>query len=464
MRNPVLSSLRSRAGLGVLGACALTAALAPATASASGFDLSRIGGERGHAATETPFAAYYNPAALANTHKIHIAGDLTLVYHSATYDRTQSTTEEPADAQGANTGKANLSDVLVAPSLAGSMKFGDFAVGLSIVAPMSGSQSWDGNKKFDNNTMYPGAQDGTARWHMIQGDQTVLYTSLAASYTIPSVRLSFGVGANLIYQSVRLVRARTGRGDDALVQEGRINMDVSGISGSFSLGTQWEVLEKQLWLALSYQAPPGLYNGMNLQGSLDSWLRTDKPGSEKVELQQKLPDIIRWALRFRRNDYELRLFGDYTRWSTMQRQCLVDEGTECELNADGSAKPGTSIVNNQERRWKDTFTIRAGASYWFIPALEGFVGMGYASNAVPNGFLEPGLIDGQNLSFALGGRITLGDHVGLLLQYAYIRTLNRTVTNSKLDEEAGISRLPTGDGHYEQWFGMLNGLAEFYFN
>ncbi|MFT3923016.1 MAG: outer membrane protein transport protein [Myxococcales bacterium] len=457
-----------KARFGAWLAAALAPVLAmtalPERAQASGFDFTRIGGERGHATTPTPFAAYFNPAALANTKKIHIAGDLTLVFHNSTYDRTQSTVPEPADAQGANTGKATLNDVLVAPSLAGSMKFGDFAVGLMLLAPMSGSQAWNGNSKFDGNTMYPGAQDGTARWQMIQGDQIVLYTALAASYTIPKLRLSFGAGVNLIYQSVRLLRARTGRGDDALPQEGRINMDVSGLSASFSLGTQWEALKDKLWIGLSYQAPPGMYGGMKLQGTLESWLHTGTPGTEDVELQQKLPDIIRWGLRFREPRYELRLFGDVTRWSVVDKQCLVDKGTKCDLEPSGAAAPNTHIVSSQIRNWNNSFSIRAGASYWFMENLEGFVGFGYGSNAIPAGYLEPGTIDGQTLSGSLGGRITIGDHVGLLLQYTYMQTLKRTVKNSKLDELDGISRLPTGAGDYTQAFSMLNGIAEFYFN
>lgn len=450
--------------ISVLLAGAVALAALPTRVSAGGFDVSRVGGERGHATTETPFATYYNPAALANTHKTHIAGDLTLVFHSASYDRTAATNVQPDDPAGANTGKTKLFDPLVAPSLALSMKFGNFAVGLSLLAPMSGSQSWDGNSKFKNNNDYPGARDGQARWHMIQGEQLVIYTTLAASYTIPKLRLSFGAGANLIYQSLRLLRARAGSGDDGLAQEGRINMDLSGVSGSFSLGTQWEVLEKKLWLGLSYQAPPGLYGGQNLHGTVDTWLLTAKPGKDDVTLNQTLPDIIRWAVRYRQEGkYELRLFGDYTRWSTMQRQCLVKKGTKCGLNDDGLPE-GDNIVSSQERGWKDSFYVRAGASYWFMPQLEGFVGVGYGSNAVPSAYLEPGLIDGNNVSGAIGGRITIGDHVGLLLSYTYIQTLKRTVTNSKLDSLEGISRLPTGDGEYKQYFGMLNGLAEFYFD
>jgi long-chain fatty acid transport protein len=236
------------------------------------------------------------------------------------------------------------------------------------------------------------------------------------------------------------------------------------VSGSFSLGTQWEPLANKLFIGLSYQAPPGLYGGQTIHGELDNWLLSGRPLTAKVEMVQTLPDIVRWALRYHvEGKYELRLFGDYTRWSTMQRQCLVTENTKCVLGENGLPE-GANVVSNHERRWKDTFTIRAGASYWFIPQLETFVGMGYDSNAIKSGFLEPGLIDGKDISFSLGGRLVLGEHMGLLLSYTHIQMIDRTVKNSQLGELEGISRLPTADGDYKQWFGMLNGLAEFYFN
>ena len=203
---------------------------------------------------------------------------------------------------------------------------------------------------------------------------------------------------------------------------------------------------------------------MNLHGTLDTWLLTDKPGTEDVTLKQTLPDIVRWALRYRKDAlYELRLFGDYTRWSTMERQCLVKKGTTCDTSSEGPPE-GTNVVSNQERHWKDAYGVRAGGSYWFLPSLEGFLGVGYGSNAVPSSYLEPGLIDGETISFALGGRFTIGEHVGLVLSYTHLQMLKRDVHDSKLDSLEGVSRLPTANGEYQQWFGMLNGLAEFYFD
>ena len=46
-------------------------------ASAGGFDTARFGSEHGHAAAATPFAVYYNPAALTANRKVHLALDVS---------------------------------------------------------------------------------------------------------------------------------------------------------------------------------------------------------------------------------------------------------------------------------------------------------------------------------------------------------------------------------------------------
>jgi long-chain fatty acid transport protein len=444
-------------------ACALALVTADSTARAGGFDSSRIGGERGHAASPTPFAVYYNPAALSGTRKVHLAADFTLALHSASYERSESTVPEPADAKGANVGTAKLFDVLAGPSLAGSLRMGDFAVGLGFFAPMSGSMSWDGNTKFNGNSQYPGAQDGVARWHQIEGDQMTLYSSLAASYVLPSLRLSFGAGGNLVYATTRLIRAKTAPNLDSLGNEGRIDLDVDGIVGSFSAGVMWEALAEQLWIGASYQAPPGLYDGMVLKGKVRTYLTGDE--TKKVELHQSLPDIVRLAVRYKADRYELRAFGDYTRWSVMEDQCLATAGGSCALDEHGASAVGPGeIIANQVRRWKDSFGARLGASYWLSPEWETFVGLGYDSNAIPSPYLEAGTLDGHDLSAAVGGRLLLGSHTALALSYTHVQTLTRTVTNSRLDNLHGESKMPSAEGEYKQWLGMFNSVIEVYFD
>ncbi len=165
---------------------------------------------------------------------------------------------------------------------------------------------------------------------MIQGDQLVIYTSLAASYTIPSLRLSFGAKRREPRLPERTPGARapdaaTTRSPKRAHQPRRLEA-VGELLARYAVGNHRQAALPRCVVSSSARS---LRRHEAAAATSDSWLRTDKPGSEEVELQQKLPDIIRWALRFRQDKYELRLFGDITRWSMFERQCVVDKGTKC---------------------------------------------------------------------------------------------------------------------------------------
>jgi hypothetical protein len=168
--------------------------------ASGGVEQARFGSEDGHAAGATPFALYYNPAALALSGKLQLAVHLTLAWHGASYDRTETTVEDPADAPGANVGKAKVSDVLAAPALALSYRIQDFVLGAGFYVPFAGLQSWSGGGK--NYPQYPGTSDGSARWHFLEGGTSSMYGSLGASYTIRPIRLSIGVSGNLVYNTL----------------------------------------------------------------------------------------------------------------------------------------------------------------------------------------------------------------------------------------------------------------------
>jgi long-subunit fatty acid transport protein len=441
-----------------------------ARASASGFDFARFGSDRAHAASTSAFATYYNPAALAaSPHKFQISGDFMLALHGASYDRTASTTPVPAGAQGANTGKSKLFDVIAGPALAASFRWKDFAGGLGAFAPMTGQQSWGGNGAFNGNTSYPGAQDGSARWHLIQGSQQSIYFTASAAYNLRKIGLSLGASANLVYNTVSAVRAATASLDDNLANEGRIDVNVKGLVGSFGVGALWEVWRERLWLGLSYQSPPGGYNGMKLDGKVRTNF-SGMPSSTKASLYQTLPDILRFALRYKdaKRRYELRLFGDFERWSLFKNQCASKRGTKCEVDEDGAPTGGAlskNIISAYPRNWHNAWGLHAGGNYWFTEAWEAFVTVGYDGNAIPLGMLEPSIMDGQQLSAQLGGRYYFGSRLALSLAYTQSYWLPRDSTGkSQLDQLQSPGKLPTADGKYEQWLGLFNAFVEVYFD
>ncbi|HEY6879527.1 MAG TPA: hypothetical protein VI299_15980, partial [Polyangiales bacterium] len=230
----------------------MSIALYAAPAAASGFDVARFGSDRAHAAAATPYATYYNPAALGITRKGELALDLLTAFRTASYDRTSTDVAEPAGAAGANVGKATLSNVLVGPALAASFRLGDLGLGLGVFSPMAGAAKWNGNDAFRGDRDHPGAQDGRARWHIISGSYASLYLSAGAGYTFRKLGLSLGVSGNLIYNRFELTRASTVALDDDIAREGRIHLEGSGWVGSFAVGALWEILRDRLWLGVSY--------------------------------------------------------------------------------------------------------------------------------------------------------------------------------------------------------------------
>jgi long-subunit fatty acid transport protein len=67
-------------------------------------------------------------------------------------------------------------------------------------------------------------------------------------------------------------------------------------------------------------------------------------------LTHDLPDVIRLGGRYAVPDMELRLFGDYTRWSVLERHVVRTDNDRYLLD--------------QDRSWKDTFGVRAGVNKW----------------------------------------------------------------------------------------------------
>jgi long-chain fatty acid transport protein len=431
-------------------------------AEASGFEAARFGGEHGHAAGATPFALYYNPGALALTSKLHAALHLTVGVHGASFKRKDSDTGEEG-LPGGNLGTAKLRDVLAAPAMALSYRIGDFTLGLGAFVPFAGQQNWDANGP--HVASHRGLRDGAARWQMVAGGIASMYASLGVAYRYAPLRLSFGAAFNLNYNTLELTRGLTLSGDDDLETEGRSYLDVRGISQSLGLGLLWEMLQDRAWLGLSYQTPPGFYGGTRMDGELRNAFATTTGASTKVSVHQSLPDILRFAVRVRpASSYELRFFGDYTRWSRFKKQCVVTRGDACELAKDGSASAGYDPpVRNQVRNWRDTFGLHAGGSYYPTENVEALIGVAYDGNPIPLSTLDPSIIEGHDVSATLGARVRLARRFGIYVAATEQTWLKRDNTGkSRLSRYALPSRLPTAGGEYQQWAFVLNTMVEFY--
>lgn len=460
-----MAMLRSRSLFVVLGLLGGAAWAEPALAA--GFSSARFGAEHGNPVTPNATAVYYNPASLGETEGIHIFLDGSLALRSATWTHAPAASDD-VTTPGANDGTATLFNAIAAPMIGASAKFGDFAVGAGFYVPFGGQATWDKNDDFeltdaDISGWQPGqprplagAYDGVQRWHTISGAIQSMYFTIAAAYKLP-FGLSIGASFNGVRSSVKTLRARVVDGTNSLAAEGRSLIDVSALNASFGVGLMYEAMPKKLWIGASYQAQPGL-GQMELTGSLNNNLSGTPEPEQDVSLYQTLPDVVRAGVRWRAMDnFELRLFGDFTRWSVMKNQCLVAEGQPCEVNEDGSAAEGSDPIVNLPRDWNDAFGVRAGLSFWPSEGAELFSGLGYDSNAVPDETLEPSLADYHDVSVALGGRVALGDHLNLAVSYTHFFYVQRDTTGkSTLPAKLQPTRSPDAGGVYSQTLGVIN--------
>lgn len=440
--------------LGVVFGCGV---LSPVEALASGISVARFGGEHGHPTTTNATAIFYNPAGMGMSDGTHLFADVSLAWRKTTYTHDLVGTDD-GTVPGANDGTGKLFNVLASPMLGVTTKIGDLALGAGFYVPYGGQSVWDKNDKFEDDPQYAGPVDGVQRWYVMEGIIRSSFVTLAGAYHIKPARLSVGVSGNLIFTTVDTVRAKTPSGNNQVSAEGRAYLHATGTDWSLGVGALYEAMPKQLWVGASYQSRPNLTGMKKLEGNQRTLLvnadGTYSDGDVPASMEHELPDVIRLGGRYRpANDMEIRLFGDYTRWSVLERHIVKNTDKD-------------SFLLDQERSWKDTFGVRAGFSKWVTQPLEVYGGAGFSSNAVPDDTLEPALPDWDAFSFTAGGRYELVKDLFGSLSYTQLVYLPRD-TNGKntLTEPNPSGAVPNPDagGKYKQAVGVVNLNVDFAF-
>jgi long-chain fatty acid transport protein len=237
-----------------------------------------------------------------------------------------------------------------------------------------------------------------------------------------------------------------------------------------------------LWIGGSYTSQPNVTGGMSLKGTLTNiFANAAAPAVTDIELTQSYPDIVRLGFRVRPiPKLELRVFADYTRWSVMDKQCVMivktdpsNDGTrKCNFpNADKAlSDPSTfgapamgdetdvvDVTQHLPRYWKDAGGIRLGVGYWFIDELETYLGLGYDSSAIPVQTVDPALFDMDKFTITGGvlwqahKHLAIGAMVGQVV-YLTVDTKDRSVLNKFV----APTKQASADGVYKQWLTLGN--------
>jgi long-chain fatty acid transport protein len=446
---------------------ALCAFVFPDPAYAGGFSTASYAPDHQTAVTTTPNATYTNPAALTAVQGFRLFLDGTVALRVAEYRRDKSDTPKPKDVPNSNVGKATLHNVFAVPTFSLAYTVDDLAVGVGVFLPFGGAVSWDKKKQYEDEEVYIGAVDSPARWHAIEALMATGYISGAFAYHLGR-GVSLGVSGNLVYTQLELTQAMSASLDDNVVNEGRANLQLSGWNGSFGVGLQWEMLPDVAWFGASYQAPPGLWQGMLVEGDLNANFRTGVT-KERIRLEQDFPDIIQAGLRLKPSTpWELRLSGNYQRFSVIKSQCLARVRVgPCTTDGSGLTEANSGPFVNLVRRWQDTWGARLAGSFFFgeHQRYELFAAAAYDGSAVPDQTLEPGVIDGDDLIGSLGTHITFARRYTLGASVTQLWMIPRDNRGeSRLSSLPIPNRLPSSDGRYEQMVSLFNLNFEARFN
>jgi len=472
------------ASLPLLGlACTL---LGTSDARASGYLTARFGSDHGTPAAPNTYAIYFNPAALGGTEGTTITGDVALALRWAHYKRPDTALSPSGGGRDrlladqkyfdANTGDANLLNLLALPFLGVNTDFGGskyLRAGYAVYVPFGGLATWDRRAGVPGA---PGSSDGVQRWHNISGQILAIYNTFAFAVRIPSTGLSFGISGSPIIHHVATVRARNGDNSDdtddntGALKEGRSLLDATGVNLGASAGVYWQSLdERARWkIGAAYLAQPG-FGDTRMKGTLDGRATGGTDVKQDIDFVQTYPHIFRLGLGYLmpNNKVELRTDFEYVTWSTFDKQCVVLRGKDCNVEENGAVSPGTpknDIILNIPRRWKDAIGYRFGAGYFLSEKLELFGSGAFTTSAVPKETIDASTIDSFRLYGTLGAKYKVSEHFAFAASYIHIFFLPVNTRESNIfNKQADPSNSPSSDGKYTSQIGLLNLNAAYTF-
>jgi long-subunit fatty acid transport protein len=447
----------------------------PRAAHASGLLNPFVCDPHGQPELANVYAVDFNPAALGGMHGTNIVVDGALAFGYVAFDRTpplspsmSNTATSPNRAQYAatNTGPNTASSQGFIPFLGASSDFGSrtFFAGIAAYAPFGGSIKWQPASRWANNAAFPGAVDGPQRWQSISVVDTSTAVTAAFGARFFDDCLSFGIALSAYSHQVQLDKAFNSDGTDdvtgptGLLKEGRVYLNVSGVNYGASAGAY--VVpdeERRLRLGASYTSQPG-FGRMRLPGTLEQRLTTTPSGSTDVDLLQSYPDIVRLGAAYHvTDDVDLRLHGQYVRWSVFANACVVHRGQPCDLYPDGSAVTQGKIIANDRALFRDTGALHAGIGYWPQPRAEIFADLGFDTSAVPTSSEGRTLFDAFKGIGTVGLRYTFSPHVAVAASYTAVYYLPATVTYQA--QWPSPSAQPYADGSYASHLQFIDANA-----
>lgn len=466
------SALASLAPLALAGLTAGAVLATPTDAEASGYLTARFGSDYGTPAMPNTYAIYFNPAALGGTKGTTITGDVAVLLRWASYTRTpdalspQTSDRNDPNYVTANTGKANLLNLLALPFVGVNTDFGTdwLRGGFAVYVPFGGLATWDRREAIANT---PGTVDSVSRWHNISGQILAVYNTFALA---ANVGHGFSVGASVspVIHHVATIRARNVNGSDDTfnkqggLEEGRSYLDATGVNLAASFGVYYEPTEK-LRFGLAYLAQPG-FGDTRISGTLRAQSGAQSETNDPIDFIQTYPDVIRFGTNAMLNEkWDLKADFEFVRWNVFKRQCVVKKGQPCNVADDGRDLSNGQVILNIPRNWNNAIGVRVGPGYKLNEHTELFGSLGFTTPAVPKETIDASTIDAFRVYATAGARFELSKKVAVGVSYNHIYFADvdtKGANNQDLASQPGgdynVSRSPSADGKYKSQIGFVN--------
>ncbi len=418
----------TRATLFGLASYCFISLITPEQAQAGGFLIPKMGGDTAGAATPSPSAIFWNPAAISLLPETQLFLDANLILRDSSFNRIV----DRGRPGGTSLGTSTLSSADTQPMLAVTSDLGQekWTFGLGIYSPFGSTSTWD-----DPN--------GPQRYQAIFGRILSVFVSPTVAWE-PTPGLHLGLSVSYVHASVQTYRALdfgplvggvTGSNvpSEEPGNEGRALLDFSGSTFAYTLGVAYNT-QRSLW-GLSFSSPVNIDIDGNLQVFVPrSEFYQNLTGgdlNEPATLMMNWPGAVRAGVSWMWDDnWTLALNLDWTLWSSYDKT-LVDVANN---DVAGLGNFDQTLVTN----YQDTYGARIGLRRRLNPEWEIFAGFGGETGAIPDRFLDPSLFDSLKLGFAVGATWAFTRHISLTASY------NRLYYQPTFISDTEVEPPPTG--------------------
>ncbi len=351
-----------------------------------------------------PSAVYFNPAGILQLKGTNFYFGSTLISPSASYTDTKSNV-------------LNMDSQLFTPiNFYVTHKLGDqLAVGLGVNNQYGLGTKWDPSsvvRYYAGNTSI----------------KSFFFTPVVAYQWTEN--LSVSAGLNIVYADVEISKKSPapipGYVEPTILMKGnKMGFGFTAgllykFSDVFQAGLNYRSQVKLEFAGTATSDPASFYHPL---------LKTNLPyPNGDITAPLNTPQNVTFGIAFKA-DPALTLTADFqfVGWSSYDKLAVTFASYDLDLNPAN----GVQNVSSQDRNYKDTYIIRAGAEYLASEKLAIRGGLLYDKNPVLTEYVDPTLPDANRIGLNLGFGYKLSSKLHVDVSYMYLAFDDRTISGSK---------------------------------